>query len=402
MVARINSFAGVGDVLRYNEKKVAQNKAEVIHVHGFLQDKNRITIEQKMQRFQRLHELNDRAKIKALHISLNFDPSEKLSNEKMTAIADRYMEGIGLDKQPYIVFRHNDVGHEHMHIVTSLIREDGKRIPTHNMGMNLSEPTRKAIEKEFDLIPAQGKKQLALQQSASSEISKSRQESDDDHIQKAIYGKANGTRDAVHQVLEMVNRDYTFTSLSEYNAILRPYNIYADTGGENSRTRKYGGLVYRVLDEQGNKIGPPLKASKFPHKPTLANLEKKFAQGQEQREKDIPPMRQRIDWVLQQGYQSLQDLSAELQNERIELIVGQSKTGPGYELTFVDHQLKVAADGSDLGKAYGAESIFKDHAFQIKIPQVLSQLMQSDPTFGHSPAEFEEDQEIRPRLKRGT
>jgi hypothetical protein len=74
---------------------------------------------------------------------------------------------------------------------------------------------------------------------------------------------------------------------------------------------------------------------------------------------DLPRMRQKIDWVLQQGARSLREFTTELQKEGIELIIGQNKTGSGYELTFVDNQLLSVAHGSDLGNAYGAESILK-------------------------------------------
>ena len=83
------------------------------------------------------------------HATLNFNPSDNLSNEKMIAIADRYMEGLKMEQQPYLVYRHDDAEHPHVHIVSSLIRADGSRINTHLMAVNLSEPVRKEIEKEF-------------------------------------------------------------------------------------------------------------------------------------------------------------------------------------------------------------------------------------------------------------
>ena len=62
------------------------------------------------------------------------------------------MEGIGFKDQPYLVYKHNDSGHPHIHIVSSLITPEGKRIRTQNIGRNQSEKTRKEIEKEFNLI----------------------------------------------------------------------------------------------------------------------------------------------------------------------------------------------------------------------------------------------------------
>src|ERR1700748_2306779 len=108
MVARIIPAVKLSKVLDYNEKKVAQNKAKLIHAGNFLQEKDRMTYHQKLERFTRLNELNDRSQVKTLHITLNFHRSEKLSDQQLSAIADRYMQGIKMDNQPYLVYRHDD------------------------------------------------------------------------------------------------------------------------------------------------------------------------------------------------------------------------------------------------------------------------------------------------------
>ncbi len=206
MVARINATAKFSAVLQYNEKKVAQNQAQLIHAKGFLQDKTRMTLYEKTDRFLRLHDLNHRSQVNTLHISLNFNPTENLSDQQMTAIADRYMQGIGLENQPYLVYRHDDASHPHLHIVSSLIKPDGKRIRTEKMGKNLSEPPRKAIEKEFNLLLADQKSQRIHPA---------------DQLQKVRYGDGTSAKEAVQNVFEIVYRDYLFTSLAEYNILPR-------------------------------------------------------------------------------------------------------------------------------------------------------------------------------------
>ncbi|HEY4111567.1 relaxase/mobilization nuclease domain-containing protein [Puia sp.] len=57
--------------------------------------------------------------------------------------------GLKMESHPYLVYRHNDANHPHIHIVSSLIRPDGNRVNTHRMGVDLSKPTYKAIEAEF-------------------------------------------------------------------------------------------------------------------------------------------------------------------------------------------------------------------------------------------------------------
>jgi relaxase-like protein len=419
MVARINTSATLSDVLNYNEKKVAQKDAALIHANGFLKDEAHLSFYEKEERFQRLNELNNRSEVNTLHASLNFDPSEQLSDAQLARIADRYMEGMGMEHQPYLVYRHTDAGHPHVHIVSTLIRPNGKRVKTNNIGKKLSEPTRKAIEKEFNLVRASDRQRMQAYQVNPVDV------------QKAIYGNTQQTKKTMRDVLLMVGTHYKFTSLPEYNAILRQYNVYADRGSKDSRIYKNHGLVYRVIDPQGKKKGVPVKASDYYFKPTLANLEKQFDKHKARRQEDLPRIRQKIDEVLSQHPASLREFTDLLQQKGIEAIVYQGEGDRVYGITFVDNQLRTAAKGSDLGKQYSVANLLKtlspgqapslspgqqktptqgqttqpvadpfaNTPFSLKIPQVLSDLMASDPSFGSNPHELQEDQQLRRRRK---
>jgi hypothetical protein len=421
MVARIAHSRNMRAVLNYNEKKVTRNDAELIHASGFLQDPARMNFYDKANRFQRLNELNPRATVNMLHISLNFDPSEQLSKAQLSAIADRYMVGIGLKDQPYLVYQHIDAGHPHIHIVSNIIQADGKRIGTHNIGRGKSEATRKEIEKEFGLVHAKDTRQQ-----------KHQFELKPVDAQKVVYGNATETKAAMKQAIQEVFKKYTYASLPEYNAALRQYNITADPGTKESRINKHGGLVYHVLDEQGNKVGVPIKASSFYFKPTLKNLVEKYEKNAEAREKHLPSIRDRVELALLQNPDSLREFINDLKKARIELVIRQNETGRVYGLTYVDGETKTVINGSDLGKQYSAGSILKQFerskeqrfkqqpsktqlkdvqlaqgrthdepslplvpGFNPKAPQILSYLMQHGETFGQSPHELDEDQKIR-------
>src|SRR4051812_21818415 len=151
MVARINTGKSISKALNYNEQKVQQGKAEILAAIGFIKDADKMNFYDKINQFERHISLNERATTNTLHVSLNFDPSEKLSNEKMTEIAETYMQKIGFANQPFLVYRHHDAGHPHIHIVSTNIERDGNRISMHNLGRNQSEKARKEIEVDFGL-----------------------------------------------------------------------------------------------------------------------------------------------------------------------------------------------------------------------------------------------------------
>jgi hypothetical protein len=80
MVARINTGKSISKALNYNEKKVQQGQAELLLAHNFLKEAGQMTFYDKLRSFEKLTSLNERATTNTLHVSLNFDPSEKLAN----------------------------------------------------------------------------------------------------------------------------------------------------------------------------------------------------------------------------------------------------------------------------------------------------------------------------------
>src|SRR6478735_9855288 len=155
MIAIIKISASPRNVLQYNENKLKENVAQLIHSGNFLKDTEQLGFTDKIGTFEKLNSLNENTRLKTLHISLNFDPSEKLEKEKLQQIADTYMQKIGFGNQPYLVYQHHDAGHPHIHIVTTNIQRNGKRISVHNIGRNQSEKARQEIEAKFKLVKAQ-------------------------------------------------------------------------------------------------------------------------------------------------------------------------------------------------------------------------------------------------------
>jgi Relaxase/Mobilisation nuclease domain len=404
MVARLEPTLRLSRILSYNEEKVAQGQAEFIHLKNFLQNKDSITYENKFERFQRLNELNTRANIKMLHATLNFQPSEKLSNTELSAIADRYMQGLQMEKHPYLVYHHKDAKHPHIHIVTSLIRPDGSRVDTHRMANRLSEPTRKAIEQEFQLFPAQSPKSSPVLQP--------------DQVRKITAKDELPVTQSVDRILASVNKHYHFTNLYEYNAILRAYNVTAETGSPGSKTRRHAGIYYVALDEEGNKISPPMMASQLSSRPTLPRLQHKFHHPDADHLDHLASIRRRIDWALDTKPATLRQLVTRLQRDGIEIVVPPGNGRNPHDQIYVDHRTHTAVNGETLGRAYTTAAINtaigheqqasqRKHQtadlppgthFNASVPQLLSATLRTDPgAFGAD--DFSLGQSLGPRRK---
>ncbi|MDH7459805.1 relaxase/mobilization nuclease domain-containing protein [Chitinophagaceae bacterium 26-R-25] len=344
MVAIINTSKSLGNVLNYNEQKLKEGNAILIYSKNFGKDTHLLGFTDKIKTLQKRMALNQRTQLSTTHISLNFDPSEKLSVERLQTIADTYMQKIGFGDQPYLVYQHNDAGHPHIHIVSTNIQRDGKAIKMFNIGRNQSEQARKEIETEFKLIIAETQQ-------------KHQQEIKPVNVPKVIYGKTE-TRRAIANVLAAVLTTYKYASLPELNALLKQYNVMADRGSEHSRTYKNNGLVYRVLDEKGEKVGVPLKASSIYSNPGWSYLQAQFIKNEPLKQPYKTRIKNAIDlYFLRHKNTSLEGLTKSLQQENINVVLRQNDKGIIYGITYVDHQQKCVFNGSDLGKEYSANRI---------------------------------------------
>lgn len=345
MVAKIISGKSIRGILHYNEDKVEQKQAKLILSSGFATDITDLSLAQKTQRFESRTMLNQKTKTNALHITLNFDAQDRLDDAKLQQIAAAYMERIGFGDQPYLVYRHSDAAHSHIHIASTTIKSDGERIDIHDIGRNLSETARKEIEKQYGLVQAEG-----------SQLSNTLGIKAAD-IEKATYGKTL-TKRSITNIVNAVIRTYKFSSLAEMNAILRQFNVTADRGREHTAMFQKNGLIYSIINEKDRQVGVPIKASSIYGKPTLANIQTKFQQGKERRRPYREPLKSAIEKVLQK-YTDITKATfvAELAKQNVQVVFRQNEQGLTYGVTFVDNRNKTVFNGSDLGKAYGAKAL---------------------------------------------
>ncbi|MBL7858174.1 MAG: relaxase/mobilization nuclease domain-containing protein [Cyclobacteriaceae bacterium] len=367
MVAKVISGKDIKGAINYNEHKVDQGSAKCIYASGFLRSVDALSFREKLLRFTTLNERNLRAKTNTIHVSLNFDPSEKLSAEELNKIASAYMDRIGFGAQPYLVYEHHDAAHPHIHIVSTLIQETGKRIPIHNLGRNESETARKEIEVEFGLVRASSKqKSNTILQPVD--------------IQNAIYGKSL-TKQSISNIVRSVIQHYKFTSLPELNAILQQYNVTADRGSDQSRMFAQGGLVYSLVDANGKRIGIPVKASSIYGKPTLKFLEKQFRLNEVLRQPFKDPLKLKIDQIISntKNRNRFQFIDS-IRKEGVEVKFRINAEGRTYGITFIDNHTKVVFNGSALGKAYSANAILE----RLAVNNDKVNVNKSDPVEGKS------------------
>jgi hypothetical protein len=285
MVVRIKTGKRIQGALTYNERKVTQGKAELILASRFGAQLHQMGFSQKLERFNILIRSNQYVKRNTLHLSINFSPNDRLDTEKMQAIATDYMQRIGFGEQPFLVYYHKDTAHPHLHIVTTNIKPDGRPINMHKLAILKSEPARKTMEVEYDLIPAESVRKEAKIPIGPVNLT-------------TIHDNPSEEKRQISNVVTMVCSSYHFTNLEEYNAILRCFNIVADPGKEGSRQRHFNGLIYAAIDENGVRVGTGIKASKIDTKPTLNVLQKRFIAAESFKEIRLSKVKEKLNKIL--------------------------------------------------------------------------------------------------------
>lgn len=85
-----------------------------------------------------------------LHVSLSAAPGELLSDAQWTQIAGRYLAGMGLDDNQYLLTRHADTRHEHVHLLVNRVRCDGG-VTSDSHDYRRQESIMRAVERDFGL-----------------------------------------------------------------------------------------------------------------------------------------------------------------------------------------------------------------------------------------------------------
>ena len=155
MIAKIMKGSGFKGVINYilDPKK----GTELIDSSGVRTD----DISHIIQSFIDQTNLNPRVSKVVGHISLSFSTqdSPKLSNEFMTQAAREYMEKMGIKDTQYIIGRHFDKEHPHIHIAFNRIDNNGKTISDRNDRFR-SEKICKELTTKYGLYFAGGKEKV--------------------------------------------------------------------------------------------------------------------------------------------------------------------------------------------------------------------------------------------------
>src|SRR5690606_4245147 len=344
MIAKIGRSGNLYGALAYNQLKVANENGQILFTHKIIETTNgQYSVAQLAQSFAPYLIANRNTEKHTLHISLNPDPGDKVSDDKFKEMAQHYMQEMGYGEQPFVVFKHTDIDRSHIHIVSVCVDGNGKKIPDKFEKIRSMKICRE-LETKHHLIPATEKEHRRH-----------------DRIFKPVDYKAGDVKSQIASVVRHLPGYYQFQSPGEYNALLSLFRITAEKveGEWQGQPRK--GLLYIPLNEQGEKAGHPFKASLFGKKAGLPALESHIIKCRTALKNH--PTRQTLKAAVTVAMQTTSDekgFKKQLGEQGINAVIRRNDTGRIYGMTFIDHNSKTVWNGSRLAKELSANA-FNDY-----------------------------------------
>ena len=342
MIAKISATENLGGALGYNFKKVEKGEASILLAAELYQDREgRYTMEDVLADMEALIPKKCRTKKTVFHCSLNPHPDEKLSDEQLTQIAKEYMEALGYGNQPYIVFKHNDIAREHIHIVSLRIDGEGKKI-NDKFEKRRSKQITDTLERKYDLIPSSKVADKAVEETPKIDITR------------------GNIKEQVASALRMVLKHYRFCSLGELNAILSAYNLTVEEIKTEFRGKKYEGLVYVPTDDKGDKVSSPIHASDIGRGVGYTAVQNRMQKSKQAIKPLISIIRYRVLQTMRTSPKTEEELRQRLEEQSLRVVIRKNEGGRIYGITFIDDKEGIALNGSRLGKGYTA-NIFNSY-----------------------------------------
>lgn len=334
MVAKISIGSSLYGALAYNGEKINEARGRILGSNKVvIPPDGHARIAQMVEDFKSFMPKMGRTKKPVLHISLNPHPEDRLTDQDFEILAREYLDKLGFGDQPFVIYKHEDIDRHHIHIVTVNVNEQGKRLNQAFL-FRRSKAITNELEQKYNLHKAQREKV-----------------SPDTPIKK--LDPSGDIKRQVQNTVKLVSMRYKFQTLGEYNAILSLYNIRCEPTDGRVNGREYHGLVYFAMNDNGDTVSTPFKASRLGKFASRAAVEGHFERSKESVE--IRPTKRIVASVMAQS-SGQDDFITRLKDNGIDLVLRYNEDGRIYGATFVDHNTHTVLNGSRLRKEFSANA----------------------------------------------
>lgn len=340
MIAKVGRGNNVYGALAYNQLKVDYEKGKILLMNKMIETRDgKYTVAQLAKSFETYLVANKNTEKTALHISLNPDPKDQVSDEKFIQIAQDYMNEMGYGEQPFVVFKHTDINRTHIHIVSVGVDEEGKKI-SDKFEKRKSMKICRELEQKYNLISATSKESLQ-----------------NEKVFRPLNYQVGDVKSQLASVIRHIPNYYQFQTLGEYNALLSLFNITCEKVEKSENGVGKNGLLYFALNNKGDKVSQPFKASLFGKKAELEGLNDHFLKSKETLKLGSihEKLKETVTLAMKNSPNEI-EFKNMLQQMGINTVVRRNASDRIYGITFIDHQSKSVWNGSRLGKEFSANA----------------------------------------------
>lgn len=176
------------------------------------------------------------------HVSLSLSPGEHLNDPQFNEVANRYMEEMGFGLSPYVVVRHSDKSHEHVHIVASRIAHTGKTV-SDSKEYERNQTVTRQLERDFGLRPVE----------PSRDVSRSRRAITSGELRRALRTNEPSTKMKLQRIIDEEAKHSLTMGHFLKNLEQRGVHVIPNMAGNGRIT----GMSYRIDGEtmKGSDLG---------------------------------------------------------------------------------------------------------------------------------------------------
>ncbi len=145
MIAKTKIGRSFKGICNYLLAKVNEGKGIILETNGVREDNRQMIADFNMSK-----QHNDRLSRCVWHTSLSFVKEDQLTDDSMTRITKDWMNEMGLTNTSYVIIKHTDTDHPHVHLVASRIDNNGKTITDSN-NWPRSEMSCRMLEEKYQL-----------------------------------------------------------------------------------------------------------------------------------------------------------------------------------------------------------------------------------------------------------
>lgn len=271
------TFSGVV----YSDEKEELNKAQLMSATNFPFLDN--TTQELVDHLEEISSLNPRVKNKQFHVSISTKGQEH-SFKELEQVAKQYLEHMGYGKNPYLIYSHHDSPNNHIHIVSTRIDPEGKKISDslekvrtqsfieNKLHVNFSKDVNKIIRqslnfnfKNIEALQSLFKKQgyATRIKEGNLEVIKSgkvQQSIDKKVLKKKLYfnkiefKQKNQIKAQLYKFSSGANFDSLQKSMRENFGLEMIYDYSTNQSEKNQQRKKRTVVDYNIIDHKNNVV----------------------------------------------------------------------------------------------------------------------------------------------------